>query len=379
MKLTSLFNRYSYAPVASTGSCSTTTSTTSTSTSTTSTTQAPTSTTTSTSTTTTLAPIAVNLGYDERAVATEDTTTFDLQLIEEVLKTVPLQNVDFGQQAQNEAGTTIGVTQTKILSNSGTTITGTTSMTQIMNDLIDATKVYTDTTVSVLENINSSYLIGGLRMFTKDRKYITGQFGEYASNMSDNVQTSIFGKSDSLQSKIDQVFADALSDVDNGSSPLLVGFTGNTRNVNNRDLRAYKKNLKSLITAKKTNFSAIMETKLNDLVTKEQLLIRVVDKINFVQTETDGFKRGGTPILYGLTATTQVNETSTGAADTLAELVNDYKTVANNLNTFYTNLGTYNIMNADWDNSQSFSFLFPSIRSLNNLTPFSVSTSVISS
>ena len=299
--------------------------------------------------------------YDERAVATEDTTTFDLQLIEEVLKTVPLQNVDFGQQAQNEAGTTIGVTQTKILSNSGTTITGTTSMTQIMNDLIDATKVYTDTTVSVLENINSSYLVGGLRMFTKDRKYITGQFGEYASNMSDNVQTSIFGKSDSLQSKIDQVFADALSDVDNGSSPLLVGFTGNTRNVNNRDLRAYKKNLKSLITAKKTNFSAIMETKLNDLVTKEQLLIRVVDKINFVQTETDGFKRGGTPILYGLTATTQVNETSTGAADTLAELVNDYKTVANNLNTFYTNLGTYNIMNADWDNSQSFSFLFPSI------------------
>ena len=299
--------------------------------------------------------------YDERAVGTEDTTTFDLEVIEEILKTVPLANIDFGQQTQNEAGATIGNIQTKILSNSGTTITGTTSMTQIMNDLIDATKVYTDTTVSVLENINSSYLIGGLRMFTKDRKFITGNFGEYASNMSDNVSTNIFGKSDTLQSKIDQLFADAISDVSNNTSPLLVGFTNNSRDVTNKELRIFKKNLTTVIENKKKNFSAIMETKLNDLVTKEQELIRVVDKINFVQTETDGFKRGGTPIIYGLTATTQVNETSTGANNTLEEFVNDYKTVANNINTFYTNLGTNNIMTADWDNSLSFSFLNESI------------------
>jgi competence protein ComGF len=299
--------------------------------------------------------------YDERAVGTEDTTTFDLEVIEEILKTVPLANIDFGQQTQNEAGATIGNIQTKILSNSGTTITGTTSMTQIMNDLIDATKVYTDTTVSVLENINSSYLIGGLRMFTKDRKFITGNFGEYASNMSDNVSTNIFGKADTLQSKIDQLFSDAISDVSNNTSPLLVGFTNNSRNVTNKDLRIFKKNLTTVIENKKKNFSAIMETKLNDLVTKEQELIRVVDKINFVQTETDGFKRGGTPIIYGLTATTEVNETSTGANNTLEEFVNDYKTVANNINTFYTNLGTNNIMTADWDNSLSFSFLNESI------------------
>ena len=308
--------------------------------------------------------------YDERAVGTEDTTTFDLEVIEEILKTVPLANIDFGQQTQNEAGATIGNIQTKILSNSGTTITGTTSMTQIMNDLIDATKVYTDTTVSVLENINSSYLIGGLRMFTKDRKFITGNFGEYASNMSDNVSTNIFGKSDTLQSKIDQLFADAISDVSNNTSPLLVGFTNNSRDVTNKELRIFKKNLTTVIENKKKNFSAIMETKLNDLVTKEQELIRVVDKINFVQTETDGFKRGGTPIIYGLTATTEVNETSTGANNTLEEFVNDYKTVANNINTFYTNLGTNNIMTADWDNS-TFSSSLIFIFEINEL-PFNI-------
>ncbi len=62
-----------------------------------------------------------------------------------------------------------------------------------------------------------------------------------------------------------------------------------------------------------------------------------------------------------MTATTQVNETSTGASNTLEELVNDYKTIATNINTFYTNLQSYGIMTADWDNTQSFSFLYPSI------------------
>ena len=291
--------------------------------------------------------------YDERATATEDTSQIDRFIIEELLAEVPLTNQDMGIQAQNEAGNTIGNIQNKVLSDSGTTVTGTTSFMQIMDDLIGVSKAYADGTVSALASVNEEYLTGGLRMFTKDRKYITGDFGQYATSASDTVEASIFGKTESLQSKIDQIFADALQDVDNGDSPLVVPFYENN-SIKNSDYRTYKKQVKDLINARKGNFSSSMLSNLNDLVGIEQNFIRVVDKINLVQSGIDGFKKtSGQPILYSLTATTEISETTTGATTTQEELVNDYKTVASNLNTLYTKLGTYNLMTDGWSDNMA--------------------------
>ena len=294
--------------------------------------------------------------YDERATATEDTSQIDRFVIEDLIAEVPLTNQELGMDIQNEAGNTIGTIQNKVLSDNGTTVTGTTSFMQIMDDLIGVSKAYADATVSSLESVNQAYLTGGLRMFTKDRKYITGEFGQYATSSSDNVETSIFGKTESLQSKIDQVFNDALSDVDNGNSPLVAPFvTGDKKNdVKNADLRTFKKQVKDLINRRKVNFSSSMLSNLNDLVGVEQNFIRVVDKINLVQSGIDGFKKpSGQPILYSLTATTEVSDTSGGAADTQVELVNDYKVVADNLNTLYSKLETYKLMTDGWSSNNN--------------------------
>lgn len=294
--------------------------------------------------------------YDERATATEDTSQIDRFVIENLINEVPLTNQELGIDIQNEAGNTIGTIQNKILSDNGTTVTGTTSFMQIMDELIDVSKAYADATVASLTSVNDAYLTGGLRLFTKDRQYITGDFGQYASSSSDNVQTSIFGKSENLQSKIDKIFNDALSDVDNDDSPLVVPFTiGAKKNdVKNADVRTFKKQVKDLINSRKVNFSSSMLSNLNDLVGVEQNFIRVVDKINLVQSGIDGFKKpSGHPILYSLTATTEVSDTSGGAADTQVELVNDYKVVANNLNTLYSKLESYKLMTDGWSNNMS--------------------------
>jgi hypothetical protein len=292
--------------------------------------------------------------YDERATATEDTSQIDRYVIEDLIAEVPLTNQDLGLAAQNEAGTTIGNIETKVVSNDGLTVTGTTSFMQIMDELINVTKAYADGTVAALESVNQAYLTGGLRMFTKDRNYITGQFGQYATSAGDNVESSIFGKSEKLQSKIDEVFNGAIDDVNNDISPLIVPFTtGNRKNdVKNSDVRKYKKQLIDAINKRKNTFQSSMLTNLNNLVTTEQEFIRVVDKINLVQSGIDGFKKpSGQAILYSLTATTRISDTSVGVTTTQEELVADYKTVADNINTLYTNLQTYQLMTNDWSNN----------------------------
>ena len=43
---------------------------------------------------------------------------------------------------------------------------------EVMSGLANITKEYTEKTLTTLEKINEDYLIGGLQVFTKDRKYV---------------------------------------------------------------------------------------------------------------------------------------------------------------------------------------------------------------
>ena len=104
------------------------------------------------------------------------------------------------------------------------------------------------------------------------------------------------------------------------------------------------------------------------MVIAEQDLVRYIDKTNLVLNESEGANTGsdgyilskGSPVVYALTGTTQVAPTST-AANTLAELSDDYTTVGNDLTSFANSLIQYQIDLDDFNDSFTFDCLDPSI------------------
>ena len=63
----------------------------------------------------------------------------------------------------------------------------------------------------------------------------------------------------------------------------------------------------------------------------------------------------------GRAALLNIIPASTGAANTLQELIDDFTTLGNDLEDFYNNLVSYSIVSDEWENSLNFGFLDNSI------------------
>jgi len=280
--------------------------------------------------------------YDDRAEVTEDTSVFDKQvynsLVSQGLIGPPTT------QSSNDAGVTIGDIKTTRTSETGQT--GTISYKQRMDDLVDLTKKYTDSVVNKLESINGSYNYGVLMISTSERNYQNGKIMQFGGNSFD---TNLYGKSDKIQSKLDDIFRDAISDVDNDSSPLIKFVK--PKNLTESGKKQFKEQMKSKIAAKKNNFLTEISTATNE-ITKSQLeLINLMSKLDFVATNTsvspaslfDGYVKDNKPNIYALTGTTGVTQPATQSTTDL-ELKEDYLTVGTDLKDFYDNLGTSGII-----------------------------------
>lgn len=296
--------------------------------------------------------------YDDRADVTEPVKEkYNAQVLEAIENIIGFSSADRRNENTREGGNTIGVVTSESIGGTGSTIdsvTGQINYQQFMDGFIGAVKEYAETSLAVLEDVNDAYYIGGLRMFTTDRNYVEGTFG---LNGSPYVLNNIIGKPQALQSKIDDVFTGALSDVDNGSSPFLAGI--NNVVATNAEIRLYKNTLKQVITDKKGTFSQFFDNNINSLVQVEQSLINYIDKCNFVTSESDGANtatdgyllKQGSPVIYSLTGTTDVDASSTGASTTLDELVNDFTTLGNDIEQLYQQYLSTGILN---DNDQKF-------------------------
>ena len=303
--------------------------------------------------------------YDERAVETEDTSTIDLEVIEEVYGEIPFSINNISNEKNTDGGNTIGEIVSKNITNSGTTVTGSLKYKTVMDELIAVTAAYNQTLNKTLADVNSEFGQSGLMMFTKERSYIEGYMttGETATNL--------FGKSENLQSNIDSLFSGALSDVDSEDSPFLFGIRNNNK-IKNADLRKYKKYVKELIEEKKGPFSSSMASLQNDLIQNEQNLIRVVDKLNVVDSLVDGFiNTKGSPIVYELSATTEVYD-SAEYANTLLELEGDMNKISADLNSVITELETDGIITDTFKKNFDFDLVNGSINTAADIRFFTI-------
>jgi len=267
--------------------------------------------------------------YDERSVVPEDAETLPSLL--SILPEVPFSINDVSGVDAKDGGSTIGEITSQVLSNSGTSITGVINYKSIMNDLIVKYETYRDSVGPTLQCVAESYGEIGLRLFTKDMKYVEGDI------IGNN--TKIFGKSEKLVDKIQYQFSKAIDDVDNDVHPLQ--FAGlnktfsNSNSFKNKDVKKYDRKLKEIINRLQSNFESEMVVDLQTLTTYELELTRIIDKMNVVNEEIDGFIQSDKTVIYDLTATTQVYP-STNYTDTLDELRGDLKIISDKLNKLYS-------------------------------------------
>ena len=181
-----------------------------------------------------------------------------------------------------------------------------------------------------LQCIAESYGEIGLRMFTKDRSFINGDI------TIDN--TKIFGKSEKIADKIQYQFSESLKDVDNDVHPLqyaeLTKTFSSSNSFKNKDVKKYDRKLKEIINGLQSGFESEMTVDLQTLTSYETELTRVIDKMNIINEEFDGFIQSDETVIYDLTATTEVYP-STSYTDTLDELQGDLKIISDKLNELY--------------------------------------------
>ena len=291
--------------------------------------------------------------YDERAESTEDVTSqYDAELFESIKNEIGVIESDDNRGNTTNGGVPIGVPVTTYLDpNNLNLVSGTISYTDIMKKLIDSTKASLTTTIDTLQKINSEFLLGGLQMFTKDRKYIDGYIGV---GTTDNVK--IFGKSYETQEKVENLVKLANEDVDNNTCPLLDGLE--LEDLANPQKRKIKKHIQTLI----DNKSALLIGELNNYSTQisneELKLINIIDKINYVGNAHDGYiTNKGKVIVYNISGTTQITPPNKATVtNTLQELLADSEEIKNDIGRFYNELTNNIIPSGNTEYNDSFTF-----------------------
>jgi hypothetical protein len=279
--------------------------------------------------------------YDERATITEDVTSqYDAEYFE-ALKINPLTRPQ--QNQQNKIGTTIGKQESSKYDTTLSGFTGVLSYKENMKNFIDITKEYANSVFQNLKNINDKLLIGGILIFTKDRKYQTGYFNNINQPQTNLVK--IFGKSQ-YEDKVDALFSKAKEDVENETSPILASLP--LQNFTNISTRKIKRKLKDMIDSRQSTYLSIITEASNNIVKNqvdETKTIDLLDQLNYVCNSFDGYSNDKNEVIvFSLTGTSAVDPSNTTYANTLDELKGDLLIVGTKMSTFNNNLETYSLI-----------------------------------
>jgi len=266
--------------------------------------------------------------YDERAEATEDVTSnYDAEILKSVKDELGIID-NFNRPATNDGGVTIGALTSNNFDPDTGTINGDINYKDVMKDIADKSKSYSETYVNSLVELYNKELLGGISILNGERIYNKGLFDYLSGNTSSG--TTIFGKSNNIQPKVDNLFEKLKVSIENETIPILTGI--GTKNFIKDDIRKIKNKLKQMAEALKPTYLADIETANSTIVKEEIPLIKLIDQLNYVVDGTDGYinKMGGV-VVYGISGTSKVNASSVGVSNTFDELKQDFTKINTDL------------------------------------------------
>jgi hypothetical protein len=277
--------------------------------------------------------------YDERAVATEDRSILDRELInriEDAEEQVRVEN-----DLPNEGGNTIGTVTSNNTVPGG--MSGIMTYQKIMDSLLESQKNYYVSIPNKVETFINEENFGIWQLVSKNRKYIDGNgFIGAGTSVNDGTEepVKIYGKPENTQTNIDNLFKFLIDDIqkpiDNNENFIIKGLR--EKKFSYSKISSVQTNMVNYINGYKVTFSSPIFTKINEITEQQQNMIQTLRQINLISKKFDGkIPKPGIPIIYNTTSTDKVDNSSDQPVpeNTFQEMVSDYGKVLKGLNQFY--------------------------------------------
>ena len=283
--------------------------------------------------------------YDDRATITEDAFgKFNSEVLDEIGNLVGIVQPSDKPKGTG-AGNTIGIIKSTSGDPQTSTVTGTIEYKTKMNEVVNIAGSYMNTIYSNLFSINEQTNLGGLLMYTKDRKYNKGLFNDLGSSPQ-NVETNIIGKPINYDLKVNSLISKAEEDLENGLNPIFANIEN--QNFKNSDIRKVKNKFKSMIRNKNQELINAFEESQTNIITEQLKMVNLIDQMNFILSKRDGYEtKKKSIILYQISGLTEGVDQSESYSNTYDELKGDFIKIANQLNDYQNKLAELGIVPTD--------------------------------
>ena len=277
--------------------------------------------------------------WDDRADVTDDSyKILDKEFLEAILTPQPPSPNQGTQSAGQDNNNTIGTILTKVF---GDFQTGTTTYSDFMVNAKDQTQQYFTTVVNKVKESNEQYNNAVRQQWVLERNYTVGNF-----DINPTEKVRIFGKPRNIQKRFDEISQKFITNIEDESDLFIQFLKLPDRNFNVKVIRQIKQNYSRFVLNKVQVFQNAIFKIVQDVVNQEQSYIHTLGQINTITFNqdinrgTDGFQeKKGNVVIFNLSGTTGVNQSSENVTNTLQELIEDTKKIKNDLVIFNTEIG----------------------------------------
>ena len=289
--------------------------------------------------------------YDERAVATEDTSALDKEVFDAIVEAQGIKSPIATNPKTNLGGTTIGnILSTNVIEGGEN---GDITYQAIMDKQVDQLKQYYSNVVNQADSVIKTYNYGIWQILTDQRLYSVGKLDSVPPFPS----TPIFGSSEKFSNKIDELFNRFIedikkTDITNNNNYLMFELYKTTKF--NKEIPTIENNFVKFIESLRSEFQSTVFEKNQNIVNQELELVQTFRKLNVIKEKTDGkILENTTAFIYNISGTSSVTQ-PTQQSDTYGELLNDYSLVALSLGKYDTFLINKLILTSTYSTLGSF-------------------------
>jgi hypothetical protein len=249
--------------------------------------------------------------YDERAVATEDTSERDKYVVEQLTGGLPpvsqQQQAAINSVQPKRGGSTVGsVVDATTMDYSG-----------IYTDLETNIQGYFKAYYDSLSKTTLDYSYGAVLMSIKNNNYTKGDLAEY-TNLKTEVQ--IFGKSNEYQDLVDGLVKKCEDDIVLGNNPILKAALDRSGGITGKQKREIQEKLKAQVGLGKTEILNTIFNNSTNIISVQTDLNYVFRKLDVISDQLDGsMTQTNEPLMYDLSGDTffNVDENSGSVFDIL--------------------------------------------------------------
>jgi hypothetical protein len=217
--------------------------------------------------------------------------------------------------------------------------TGKISYETFMVNLVNQTQTYFQNVVNKQKEVNAQYNNAVRQQWMLDRKYTEGITPVEASPE----KFVLFGKPSNVEKNFNLIFAEYEKNILDGDDTFIEFISNDNRDFSPRLKETIKTNYANFVKNKRATFQNAITKIIQDFTTIETQYIQQLSRANIIAftdpqnvNGTDGFQESnGNVVVYKTIGTTEIDPSSKPVpANTLEEIINDYKKIQSDIKEF---------------------------------------------